>query len=398
MLGVRSSRLSRRGRPDASNLKVKNVMFYSAHIDAYSVSPTSTTSCETSLESSTYMEDQPFDCIELSPSVSLESTSSSQSKLMQESVLKSNKYCGSAYVKARKQRQEMKDVSIQYDDPPLDHLLLLGPSLETRSPSFQSKLVKEATLIIKQRHSADEEVSPFGGESSPPLPLQSTLPTPTPWPQSNWKTGPSKTNTTQTAKLHATRPSMSVRDSIVNNIKAKSTEVTPMSNNRSTRERKVRHIDQVKAKARNRKEQNETTNQQQNDPDTPKSTKSSNSFKDFVDHLLTVNASNQLCRSPTPTQTLPSASNKKKVSWKGGDPNLPKPILRRRSNSPTTPNLPKPVLKRGQHHFTQRFSSSPISTPTAPFDFDDFVSSPPGGWKSVLLCGGSPMKKVYDSP
>ncbi len=388
MLGVRNSRLSRRERPDVSNLKMKNVMFYKAHSDAYSVSPTSTTSCETSLESSTYMEDQPFDCIELSRSTSIESTSSSQSKLTQESVLKSNKYCGSAYVRARKQRQEIKDVSITYDDPPLDHLLLLGPNVESSPSSFQSKLVKEATLIIKQRHSSDEDVSPY--HSSPPLPLQSTLPTSSPWPQSNWKTGPSKTNATQT---HTTGPSMSVRDSIANSIKAKSAQVAPLSNTRSAQERKYRHIAQIKAMARSRTQLNEKTSQQQNDPDTPKS-KSSNSFKDFVDHLLTVNASNQLCRSPTPTQTLPS--NKKKVSFQG-DPNLPKPILRRRSNSPTRSNLPKPVLKRGQHFFTQRYSSSPISTPASPFDFDDFVSSP-GGWKSVFLCGGSPMKKVYDSP
>ena len=364
------------------------------------------------------MEDQPFDCVELSPTLSLESTSSSQSKSMQEAVLKTNKYCGSAYVKARKQRQEMKNVSIEYDDPPLDHLLLLGPSLESGSSSFQSKLVKEATLIIKQRHSVDDEVevSPFGGESSPPLPLQSTLPTPSPWPQSNWRTGSSKTNATQTTRLPATGPSLSVRDSIANSIKAQSAEVAPVSYTRSTRDnasstvkmRKDRHIDQVKAMARSRKEQNETTNRQQNDPDTPKS-KSSNTFKNFVDHLLTVNATNQLCRTPTPPQTLPSVgtASKKKVSWKGGDPNLPKPILRRRSNSPTRSNLPKPVLKRGQHHFTGRFSSSPISSTNMLFfddnneddDDDDFVSSP-GGWKSVFMCGGLPMKKkvVFDSP
>ena len=129
MLGVRSNRLSR-GRPDslASKQKEKNVLFYPAHSDGYSSSPTSTTSCETSLESSTYMEDHPFDCVELSPGA--ESTLSSQSSKTQESVLKTNKYCGSAFVKARKQRQEMKDASMVYDDPPLDHLFLLGPSTE----------------------------------------------------------------------------------------------------------------------------------------------------------------------------------------------------------------------------------------------------------------------------
>lgn len=385
------------------------------------------------------MEEHPFDCIKLSPG--LESTSSTASSKMQEqeSVPKSNKYGGSAYVKARyyrflkarKQRQEMKAAQIEYDDPPLDHLLLLGPSMsmesdasvstesdssasmsmsmsistesdsiasmsmESESSSIQSKLVQEATLVIKMRHSGGEEVVPFDCKSSPPLPLQSNLSTTSsPWPQSNWK-------------LEKTyeKPSISVRESIVNSIKAESTGVTPASNTRTTRNessdsantRRYRHVDQVKAMARSRKERNGKTRKQVNDPAEPFKSKASNSFNDFVDHLLTVNATNQLCRSPEPTQTLPPVycGPKKKVSWKGGDPNLPKPVLRRRSNSPTRPNLPKPVLKRAQQNFTQRFSSRPVIPSTnAPYD-EAFVSSP-GGWKSMFTCGAP--RKVLDSP
>ena len=405
MLGVRSNRLSR-GRPDslAHKQKEKNVLFYPAHSDGYSSSPTSTTSCETSLESSTYMENQPFDCVELSPGA--ESTLSSQSSKTQESVLKTNKYCGSAFVKARKQRQEMKDASIVvYDDPPLDHLFLLGPSTESESYRFRSKLLKEATLLVRRRHSGEEEVAiPFGGDSSPPLPLQSTLPSPSPWPQSNWKTGSSKANATPTTKLPDGPPSTSVRHSIINSIKAKSVDVTPVINTGTARDdtsetaktRKDRHIDQVKAMARSRKERHDKAKELQNDPDQPPpKSKYSKGFKDFVDHLLMVNDTNQLCRSPEPTQPLPSedTASKKNVSWKGDpNPNLAKPVLRRRSNSPTRPNLPKPVLKRAQH-FTQRFSSRSISI-NAPYD-EDAVFSSPGGWKSMLMCGSV---KVLDSP
>lgn len=405
-------------------------MFFYAQRDGYASSPISTTSCETSLESSTYMEDQPFDCAELSPG-SLKSTSSSTTSSTME--VSSNKFSGSAYVKsrkwhllylkARKQRQQMKAKKIEYDDPPLDHLLLLGPSMsfesddssmesdasmsmesddssmsmESDSSSVQSKSVKEATLMIKMRHSGGEEVVPFDCESSPPLPLQPTLSTEK-WPQSSWKLEKTYEN-----------PSISVRDSIVNSIKVESASSAPVSNTRTTQSdasdtaqtRRYRHIEQVKAMARSRKERNGKTRKHENDTD-PSKSKASNSFRDFVDHLLTVNATNQLCRSPEPTQTtqtLPSAYRftKKKVSWQEGDPNLPKPVLRRRSNSPTRPNLPKAVLRRAKQHLAQRYSSKPPMPPPTNVPYDEgFVSSPAGGWKSAFACGAP--RKVLDSP
>jgi hypothetical protein len=433
MLTIRSSRLSSGRRPNSlaytKQKKEPRILFYPANNDGYSSSPTSTTSCETSLDSSAYMEmDQPIDQIELSPSIESTSSCQSSTKLMQESVLKTNKYCGSAYVKARKQRREMKDAQ-EYDDPPLDHLRLFA--IESDSSSCQSsKLVKEATLKIKQRHSV---------ATSPPPPLPDV--TSSPWPQSSWKTGSSKTNATSSTKLPAAvkkylqktydspKPkatdSTSVRNSIINSIKAKSEEldVKPVYTTHTTRDNasdtaktmKDRHISKVKAMARSRKERNDKkAKEQQNDQ--PKSTKSSKTFKDFVDHLLMVNATNQLCRSPesTPSSspsssekgTLPSVDDvvaskkKKKVSWQGGggDPDLPKPILKRRSNSPDPPiigpDIPKPVLRRNRHYLTQRFSSRPFSE--APYDEENPVFSASGGWKSMFMCG-SPAK-VLDSP
>ena len=398
MLAVRRSRLSS-GRPSSQDFTKQKVLFYAANNDGYSSSPTSSTSCETSLDdSSVYMEmGHHIDHIEISPGI--ESTSSSQSsKLLQESVLKTNKYCGSAYVKARKQRQEMKDATLEYDDPPLDHLHLLAPSFESDSSNCQpSKLVKEATLKIKQRDSVGEVVIiSFGESTTPPPPLPSTSPTTSsPWPQSGWKIGSDKTNATAVLKKYlkntyepkTTDSTSSIRDSIVNNIKARSEErdVTPV-----IRMRNERRIRKVKAMARSRKERNDRkAKEQQNDA--PKSVKSSKTFKDFVDHLLMVSATNLLCHSPESTpsscekETLPpveAVNSKKKVSWQG-DPGLPKPVLRRRSNSPDPPigpNLPKPVLKR-HHHFTTRFSSRPIFSSNAPYDEDPVFSSP-GGWKS----------------
>jgi hypothetical protein len=430
MLALRSSRLSR-GRPySPAHTKQKEeprILFYPAYYSGYySSSPTSSTSCETSLDSSAYMDmDETINHVELCPSIeSTSSISQPYTKLMQESVLKTNKYCGSAYVKARKQRHEMKDV-LEYDDPPLDHLRLF--TIESESSSCQlSKLVKEATLKIKQRHSVSEVVTPLSEATSPPPPLPDV--TSSPWPQSSWRTGLSKTNATSSTKLPASvkkylqetydgpnpnaTNSTSVRDIIVNNIKAKSKEldVKPVSITHTTRANssdtakslKDRHISKVKAMARSRRERNDKKSQEHQN-DQPKSTKSSKTFKDFVDHLLMVNATNQLCRSPestpSPSQkgTLPSVdtvASKKRVSWQGVDPDLPKPILKRRSNSPDPPiehTSPKPLLKR-PHHLTQRFSSRPISE--APYDEDPMFSSP-GGWKSVFLCGGSTVKVLH---
>ena len=395
MLGVRSSRLSRKSADSLAykEKKQKNVFFYAANSDSYNLSPTSTstTSCETSLESSTYMEeDQPFDCIELSPDI--ESTSSDQStKLVKEDVLKSSKYCGSAYIKARKHRREMIKKSLkQYSDPPLDHLLLVGTKVEGSPSSFQSKLMKEATLIIKRRNSESDVRIPSDEAESPPLPLSSTLTAPSTWPQSNWRTGTVNINSTEEhLENSSSRPSISIRESLINSIKAESLNVTPVSTNNEAQDdafdivkaRREKHINKVKEMARNRKERSEKTKEQNSEQ--PK-TKTSQHLKDFVDHLLTINATNQICRKPSSFSAKEKKDSKKRVTFKG-DPTLPKPILRRRSNSPVNQDLPKPVLKR----VTQRFSSGPITC--APFD--DEVLSPADGWKSVFLCGSE--RKMY---
>lgn len=425
MLGVGISR----GRDSpvltfANQKKENMILFYPAKSDGYlpTNSPTSSTSCETSLDSSTYMEmELPLDHTVLSPS--FESTLSNLSS-KEETVLRTNKYCGSAYIKARKQRHEMRDMLLEYEDPPLDHLCLLAPSrMESGSSSLpqsssQSKLVQQAALKLKQRQKGAAERE----RTSPRSPSSR-------WPQSTWKTGSTKVISAAPAKLPAVvkKHLEKSTDSIANDTIAKPSdevvmdkEAAPPANtihikssdatDTNDKMRKDQHS-KIKARihimARSREERNNKRVQDEQKNDPTKLVKTSKTFKDFVDHLLMVSATNQLSRSPESTpsscekETLPPVKSMKRVSWRV-NPSLPKPILERRTNSPDPqsigrPHLPKPVF------LTRRFASRPISDdiPDVPYDeeFDlcsrSSVMPSPGGWKAVFQCGSA---AVLDSP
>ena len=412
MLGARRSRrLASKGQNPLAYAKQKEepwILFYPASSTDPNLSPTSSTSCETSLASSTYMEtNEPVDHVKLSPGV--ESTSSRSQSPTSETVLQTNKYCGSAYVKARKQRHDMIDTLSEYEDPPLDHLdLSLSPSFESDSSieSQPSEMFQDASSV-KETHEVVETTS-----------SQSVLPSlPSRWPQSSWKIGSSSrtisaipTKLPSAVKKYLKKSydstsatnvaaSSNINETVNNDhqeAEALSTTKAVSSNASDTEEsRKKRHILKVKALARMRKERNEKRAEElKSNPPSPKSIttkKPSKSFKDFVDHLLMVNATNELCRSPNSPNsmvssgTLPPVEKKKRVSWKV-DPELPKPTLERRTAVGS--NLPKPVLRR---NFANRFSSKPIgdgNAAAAPFDEEPFAYNlSSSGWKSVFMCG-----------
>ena len=421
MLGARRSRrLASKGQNPLTYAKQKEepwILFYPASSTDPNLSPTSSTSCETSLASSTYMEtNEPLDHVKLSPGV--ESTSSRSQSPTPETVLQTNKYCGSAYVKARKQRHDMIDTLSEYEDPPLDHLdLSLSPSFESDSSieSQPSEMFQDGTTIKENREVAETTSSPSVLSSS-----QSR------WPQSSWKIGsssrtisaiPTKLPSAVKKYLKKSYDSTSATNDaassnineIVNNdhqeAAALSTTEAVSSNASDTEEcRKKRHVLKVKALARMRKERNEKRAEElkSNPPSSPKSIttkKPSKSFKDFVDHLLMVNATNELCRSPNSPKSMVSSGTlppvkKKRVSWKV-DPELPKPTLERRTAVGT--NLPKPVLRR---NFANRFSSKPIgdgNAAAAPFDEEPFAYNlSSSGWKSVFMCGSGDDEVLND--
>lgn len=422
MLGARRSRrLASKGQNPLTYAKQKEEPWILRLSTDPNLSPTSSTSCETSLASSAYMEtDDLLDHVKLSPG----STSSRSQSPTPETVLQTNKYCGSAYVKARKQRHDVIDTLSEYEDPPLDHLdLSLSPSFESDSSieSQPSEMFQDGTIKENHETSSSPSVLPS---------LQSR------WPQASWNIGtssrtisaiPTKLPSAVKKYLKKSFDSPSATNSIVSNDAASSninetvhdyhqdaaapsaTTLQVVSSNASdtAESRKRRHTLKVKALARMRKERNEKRAEElKSNPPSPESIttkKPSKSFKDFVDHLLMVNATNELCRSPnSPNSIISSGTSlppveKKRVSWKV-DAELPKPTLERRTAVGS--NLPKPVLRR---NFANRFSSKPIgdgnaaAAAAAPFDEEPFAYNlSSSGWKSVFMCGSGDDEVLND--